>query len=295
MRFKVRSRVWLALACVALVSACSAIKLGYNNSASIAHTYLTSKVDFDADQSALMKSSLRELVQWHRNAELPLLADELQIAKTTLATGNGPIKPVNAAQVQALNESIRESLRRTANTAAPVIAKNMLGLWPNQIADIQAALDDSNIKYKEERLAASEAERIEKSTERMTERFERWLGSLNAQQIARIKEWAKNDIQNPGERFKTRLDLQKKFMLLVEKSANKQIDQPALSQEISTLLNAWQTPASPTEKASFTTRQQATTRLVVDVLNMASSSQRNNAAERAASWAEDFQILASTK
>ena len=158
MKFQIRSRTWLLLGTVMVLGACSAIKLGYNNSATFAHTYLTSKVDFDSDQSALMKTSLRGLVEWHRNNELPLLAEELQKARMILAPKGETIQPVNATQVQALNLSIRASLRRTANEAAPVIAKNMLELRPAQIADIQAALDKSNQDYREERMAAMSAE-----------------------------------------------------------------------------------------------------------------------------------------
>lgn len=281
------------LGTVLILGACSAIKLGYNNSATFAYTYLTSKVDFDGDQSALMKTSLRGLVEWHRNNELPLLADELQKARMVLAPKGETIQPVNAAQVQALNLSIRASLRRTANEAAPVIAKNMLELRPAQIADIQAALDKSNQDYREERMAANSGERIEKSVKRMAERFERWLGDLNPKQKARIQQWAQSAANNSEENYQKRLKRQQVFMQLVTQSANRQIDQAILSREVSQLLNDWQTPANAAERNDFELRQQAIIDMVVDVLNAGNLEQRRNAANRAASWAEDFQILAS--
>ncbi|HEX4855328.1 MAG TPA: hypothetical protein VFV28_00835, partial [Limnobacter sp.] len=49
-----------------LVGACSAIRLGYNNAPAVAYTYLGSKVDFTDEQSAFLKASLAEIVQWHR-------------------------------------------------------------------------------------------------------------------------------------------------------------------------------------------------------------------------------------
>lgn len=276
-----------------VLGACSAIKLGYNNSATFAHTYLTSKVDFDSDQSALMKTSLRGLVEWHRNNELPLLAEELQKARMVLAPKGENIQPVNASQVNALNQAIRTSLRRTADEAAPVIAKNMLGLWPNQVADIQEALDKSNREYREKRMASNAAERTEKSVERMAERFERWLGDLNPKQMERIEQWAKSAANNPEQNYEKRLKRQQVFMQLVRQSANRQIDQATLTREVSQLLNDWQTPGTSSERKDFELRQQAVIELVVDVLNAANMQQRKNAAERAASWAEDFQILAS--
>ena len=293
MKFQIRSRTWLLLGTALVLGACSAIKLGYNNSATFAHTYLTSKVDFDSDQSALMKTSLRGLVEWHRNNELPLLAEELQKARLVLAPRGENLQPVTAAQVNALNQAIRTSLRRTADEAAPVIAKNMLGLWPNQISDIQEALNKSNQDYREKRMASNAAERVEKSVERMAERFERWLGDLNPKQMARIEQWAKSAANNPEQNYEKRLKRQQVFMQLVSQSANRQIDQATLTREVSHLLNDWQTPNNASEKKDFELRQQAVVDLVVDVLNAANMQQRNNAAERAASWAEDFQILAS--
>lgn len=293
MKPAMRPRTFLLMACLAVLSACSAIKLGYNNSASIAHTYLTSKVDFDSDQSTFLKTSLNEIVEWHRNSELPVLANELQTARQALAARDGVVRPVSAEQVQALNQSIRASLRRTANEAAPVIAKNMLGLWPNQIQDIQQALDKSNVEYREERLMQNNDQRVRESAERMSKRFERWLGTLNSVQVKQIEAWARAETNRAESRYEKRLARQQQFMALVSKAANRQIDQAALSREIARLLNAWQSPASAAEIQDSEQRQKATIALIVDVLNSATAEQRNNAADRAAGWAKDFQILAS--
>ncbi|MCR2747649.1 DUF6279 family lipoprotein [Limnobacter parvus] len=294
MKFGIRTRGFILLASVLLLGACSAIKLGYNNSVTFAHTYLSNKIDFDDTQSALLRTSLTELVQWHRSNELPKLAQELQVVQTALTASNSKVEPVTTAQVQALNQTVRTSLRRTANQAAPLIAKNMLGFYPHQIPEIEAALKKSNEKYREERLPSNPDKRTEQSAERMAERFERWLGNLNKQQLALIDNWAKNRSNNPETWFQKRLERQQRFMVLANQAANRQIDQNTLSQQIAALLNDWQNPANASEKRESEMRQQATIALIVDVLNVADSKQRSNAAERAAGWAEDFQILASS-
>jgi hypothetical protein len=281
----------LLLASVGLLASCSAIKLGYNNSVTIAHTYLSSKVDFSSEQSSLIKTSLAEIVQWHRRNELPTLARELQTARVALAANGNAVMPVTSEQVQALNQAIRDSLRRTADHAAPLIAKNMLTLTPAQIPEIQKALDKSNNKYQAERIQPNPSKQAEALAKRMTERFERWLGKLNPAQEARIAKWARNDVKQATDYYQLRLDRQQLFMQLAQQAANRQIDATNLSREISSLLNAWQTPTNATEKNDSVQRQKVTVDLVVDVLNAATAEQRNNAAERAAGWAEDFQIL----
>ena len=169
----------------------------------------------------------------------------------------------------------------------------MLGLWPNQAPDIQKALDKSNKEYREERLMQSADERVRESAERMTERFERWLGTLNAVQLKQIDTWARSEIRWSESRYEKRLERQRQFMALVNIASNRQIDQATLSQEIARLLNAWQSPSSAAEKQESEQRQKATIALIVDILNSATAEQRNNAADRAAGWAKDFQILAS--
>lgn len=292
MKFGTRLRTGLlVLASVSILASCSAIKLGYNNSVTIAHTYLSSKVDFSAEQSSQIKTSLGEVIQWHRRNELPTLARELETARVALATNGNSVVPVSSEQVQALNQAIRDSLRRTADHAAPLIAKNMLTLTPAQIPQIQKALDKSNEKYREERIQLSPARQAQASADRMAERFERWLGSLNPAQKALIANWSGKDINQAGEYFQKRVERQQQFMRLAQQAANRQIDVDHLSREVANLLNAWQTPGSAAEKHDNQQRQKVTVELMVDVLNAANAEQRNKAAERAAGWAEDFQIL----
>lgn len=292
MKFGTRLRTGLlVLASVGLLTSCSAIKLGYNNSVTIAYTYVSSKVDFSAEQSGLIKTSLAEIVQWHRRNELPILARELETARVALAANGNAVVPVSSEQVQALNQAIRDSLRRTADHAAPLIAKSMLTLTPAQIPEIQKALDKSNKEYQAERIQLNSSKQAQATAERMTERFERWLGRLNPAQEARIAKWATNDVKHATDYYQLRLDRQQLFMQLAQQAANRQIDATNLSREISSLLNAWQTPANAAEKNDNLQRRKVTVDLVVDVLNSANVAQRNNAAERAAGWAEDFQIL----
>lgn len=293
MKFGTRLRTSvLMLASAGLLAACSGIKLGYNNSVTIAYTYLSSKVDFSAEQSSLIKTSLAEMVQWHRRNELPALARELESARAALAVNGDTPAPVSATQVQMLNEAIRNSLRRTADHAAPLIARNMLSLTPAQIPDIQKALDKSNKKYQEERIELSTSEQVQASAERMTERFERWLGNLNPAQKALITNWSRHEVSQAQGYYQKRLARQQQFMRLARLAADKQIEAPSLSQEVAGLLNSWQTPANSAEKTENEKRQKVTVDLVVNVLNAANTGQRNKAAERAAGWAEDFQILA---
>ncbi len=293
MKPQIQTKTYLLLACVVFVSACSAIKLGYNNAAAFTHTYLTSKVDFNPEQSNLLKASLVEIVEWHRTNELPVLALELKNVQNILAPQNRPFEPISTSQVQALKNTLRNSLHRTANQAAPIIASNMLGLWPNQITDIKESLERSNKKYKEERLMQNPEKRLAAATQRTADRFERWIGKPNAAQLKRIETWAQLEASNAEAKYRKRLERQQQFIALVEQASNRRIDQTTLGREIALLLNAWQEPKTPAEIQESEQRQAQAMSLIVDVLNLATPQQRVKAAERAAEWADDFQVLAS--
>lgn len=288
---KVLQRSALAVAAVLALGACSAVKLGYNNSASIAHTYLINKVEFEPQQEVLLKTSLTALVAWHRQYELPVLALELSKARDILAPKNGVVQPISIDQLREVNQVLRDSLRRTADQVAPAMARNLLGLYPNQIQDIQRQLDKSNDDYREDRLAANTQQQWIENTERTVSRFERWLGKLTPQQRERIEQWARSNAQNAQANYDRRLARQQEFMNLVTLAANRQIDQASLSRELSVLLNRWQTPVTALEARQAKTRQEQALSMTVDVLNLASPKQRANAAKEAQQWANDFTIL----
>ncbi len=287
----VLQRSALAMAAVLALSACSAVKLGYNNSASIAHTYLVNKIDFEPQQEALLKTSLTSLVAWHRQHELPILADALKNAREVLAPSDGAMAPVSVEQLREVNQVLRDSLRRTAEQVAPAMARSLLGLYPNQVQDIQRQLDKSNDDYRKDRLATDPEQQWIDNAKRTVSRFERWLGKLSPNQRERIEQWAQGNAQQAQANYERRLARQQEFMNLVSLAANRQIDHSTLSLELAKLLNRWQTPATALEMKQAKARQEKALSMTADVLNLASPKQRANAAKEAQKWANDFTIL----
>ncbi|WP_370261062.1 DUF6279 family lipoprotein [Limnobacter sp.] len=274
------------------LTACSAIKLGYNNAPSLAHTYLSSAVDWDDKQSTQLRRSLENIVAWHRNNELTVIAAQLEQATIRLVNKPDSQNPITPVELEVYYTTIQGSLARTALAAAPEIAKTMLMLWPNQIQQIQRALDESNQEYREQRLQSNPGKRLEATAKRMEKRFERWLGSLNTTQRARIKQWAEQSQSYSEARYQQRLQRQEEFMRLVTLAANRQIEEAALSKQVATLLTAWQNPSTAQARQVAQARLADTLQLVADVLNTASPQQKQRAAERASGWAQDLTVLA---
>ena len=68
---------------VCLFTACSAIKIGYNNAPELAYWWLDGYADFSEVQTLKAREELARLHQWHRTTELPRLAELLQKMENT--------------------------------------------------------------------------------------------------------------------------------------------------------------------------------------------------------------------
>lgn len=287
-----KGKVGLAVLGVAAVTAaCSAIKLGYNNSAALAHTYLTSSIDFNAEQSAKVRASLDQLIDWHRGNELETLANALLQAKQAVQAKNPPTG-LDRSAVSVLTESFENSLVRTAKQASPLIASNLLALYPNQVASIQARLDKSNRDYQRKWMPGQTEDWAAAKADRAAKRFERWFGRLNKAQHEAIAQWARLSDNDQQHAFERRLAQQAEFMRLVKLAANRQINQAALETEVFTLLTNWRNPSDPAEKLNYERRRASTIDLVVEVSRLASTKQLQAAVARADQWAGDFMTLA---
>src|SRR3954471_5206943 len=72
------ARIIGLLALAAGITACSTVKLAYNNLDDIAYWWMDSYVDFGDEQAARVRADLARLHRWHRQKELPQLATLLK-------------------------------------------------------------------------------------------------------------------------------------------------------------------------------------------------------------------------
>jgi len=75
LKHNIRGYGWVVL--VLVLSACSTVRLGYNQADTLALYFADSYLDLDSEQEAVWRESLKRLVSWHRQNELPLYSKEL--------------------------------------------------------------------------------------------------------------------------------------------------------------------------------------------------------------------------
>lgn len=284
--------VIISMGIVSLLQGCSAIQLGYNNGASLAYTYISSEIDLEPEQSALLKDKLKSLIEWHRAHELPLIAAQLRQVQSAMQTPASGTHKITNVQVAELNKAFQETLNRSVERIAPALAELLLTLNLRQLKELQKSIDESNETYRDKWLPASKTKRLQVATEGMENRLERWFGRLDAEQKSLIREWAESRAEDAEHKYVLRLEQQKAFLKLANSAAQRQISQADLANELNKWFVTWQTKRELNKGLKSMAEQDSTVQLVVDVSNRASSKQRQHAAERAADWAADFEQLA---
>lgn len=169
------------LAGAALLSACSAVKLAYNQGPELAYLRLDSYFDFNDAQTARVKEELQQVQRWHRATQLPAYIEAM---KTWQALLPGE---VDEAQVCKVADDIRAKLLAISNRAEPVVAELTPTLDKGQLAFLQRKFAKLNREYQEDFLEGSPQERIGKRLKKAVSRAEMLYGSLDDKQVSLLR------------------------------------------------------------------------------------------------------------
>ena len=155
------------------ISACSTIKLGYNNVAELGYWWIDGYVDFSSGQTPLAREELAKLHQWHRGTELPRVVNLLKRLEA-LASAD-----VNQDQVCTAFSDIRERITALTQQALPAVAGMAVGLEPRQIAYTEQKLAKTREQYRKDWLESRREVRDEKRYTTWLDRIESIYGRLD--------------------------------------------------------------------------------------------------------------------
>lgn len=176
------TRIIGALLALTLLASCSAVRIGYNNLASVSYWWLDGFVDFDEAQTRQVRAELAMLHDWHRRSELPAYAALLD-RMAALAGG-----PVSAAQVCQLAEQVRTHAQRLGERSAQGLAAVVPTLRPEQLRHMAEQFDKRDRKWRGEWLEVPAAEREERRLKQAVDRAETLYGRLDEQQRALLRQ-----------------------------------------------------------------------------------------------------------
>mgnify|MGYP006999879497 CR=1 FL=1 len=152
-----------------LLGGCSAVRLGYNSSPTLAYWWLDSYFDFDGEQSLRVRNDLQAVQDWHRKAELPLLVQTLKDLQAMAP------KPVTPAQVCQLVSGLQTRVQVTLDRVTPTIAAIAPTLQAAQLEHISREFERRNRKWREEWMDGTLAERTDRRVKQIVERAESFM------------------------------------------------------------------------------------------------------------------------
>ena len=194
MRAPAMPRLWRRLQIIgvlllaALLGACSAVRLAYNNLPTVSYWWLDGYVDFDGAQSLRVREELDALLAWHRREELPQL---LALLRRAQALAPNDITPAQACEFA---DAIRERLLATALRAEAPVAELALTLSPAQLQHLQAKYAKVNAEYRKDWVSLDPAALQGKRYERFLDRHEDFYGALHAEQRAMLRRMATESV-----------------------------------------------------------------------------------------------------
>ncbi len=169
----------MMLAVSVLLSGCGlALRIGYNQGASLALRWLDSYAEFDDAQTLRVRAALDEWFVWHRRTQLPDYADLLARARAELPGS------ATAERMCAWSNDLRARFDTAIEHAVPAMAEIMPTLSAQQIASIEKRYAARNDEYRDDFLHRDPAKRKKAATEREIERAEEFYGRLDDAQRA---------------------------------------------------------------------------------------------------------------
>jgi Family of unknown function (DUF6279) len=193
----------LASLALALLGACSAIKIAYNQAPDLAYWWLDGYVDFNEEQSPRVREQLTALMAWHRQSELPKVTALLQKSQGLLAAN------VTSAQACELFNEITVMVDAVIEKALPSVADLAPTITAQQLAAMQKKQQKTNAEFTKDYVSASPAQRNAKRLKDAIGRSERFYGKLEATQIAVIERTIQTSTFDASISLKERLQRQK--------------------------------------------------------------------------------------
>jgi hypothetical protein len=170
----------LLVICSLLAAGCSAIGFAYNNAPSWLAGELQDAFDLDDAQRLELDTRMQQFFGWHREQELDRYRQILDDAARNAADG------ITATEFLEFVDALRLALRRLLEQAIVSFGDLGLTLTPQQIDHYERYFSDESAKFRDYLELSSQQREIYR-TEQAIERMQKWFGSLDENQLQKLR------------------------------------------------------------------------------------------------------------
>lgn len=173
----------LCLLALCVLSACSTLKLVYNQSDDLLYWWVDAYVDLEGEQKANTRDALAELQRWHRQQQLPEYVALLQKARSVA------LQDITAAQVCAVTDEMKASFLVLLRHIEPAAARLGTQLKAEQLQHMRKRYDKTNKEWRSDWLEGSADKRLRYRTKQALKRMEDFYGRLDEPQREVLNQW----------------------------------------------------------------------------------------------------------
>ena len=281
-----KPRLFLLALVLALLSGCSAIRIGYNQADTILAWIADDYFDFDAAQKQDFNNRIDRLLKWHRHEQLPDYARFLTEIKQR---GQRQFTREDAAwMVDGAKARFRTIARHGTGDAADLLAT----LTPENLLALEKQFDKVNQKFvREYKLNGTMEARKRARLERTLKQLRDWAGTLTHAQEERIKELNDAIPSTDAMRHQDRQRRQKEFLVLLKSRHNKIEFAPQLQ----AWLTDWEKGRAPEfDKAQADAYEKRVT-LYLEVERMLTPQQREHVLHKLQNYIDDIHALSARR
>lgn len=179
-----KSMLILTAFCIVL-GGCSAVGFTYGKLDWLISWRLNGLLDLDAHQQQWLEPRIEDNLNWHCSTEIPRYLDWLQHTQSLVNEPNPSPRKLTAQFVM-----VGDAIKRIGKQITPTSVDLLKTLTDEQVAHLSGELTEKNNDYRKKFVDPSLAVQIEERAERMADRLETWLGSVNETQLQRVNRWS---------------------------------------------------------------------------------------------------------
>lgn len=275
----------LLIVVISIASGCTRVGLAYRHLDVIIPWSLNDYLDMSSTQKVWLDERLKENLSWHCTTQLPgylIWLDRLQqMVETHQVT-----EPELKARTAEARLAIEQIFRQITPSAVELLGQ----LDDKQVQTMQDAFAKDLQEHQDKFLKPPLSQQINDRASRMEKRLSPWIGTLTAAQHRQISSWS----SALGEQNKLWLENRARWQSLLV-AAVKQRKSSDFPQRVGQLLQERDSFWSPQYRQAYDQTEQATIRLLVDLMADSTPEQRQRLLKKIADVREDFTNLACLK
>jgi len=281
----------MLLLVVTVFTACSLVRLAYDQAPNLLFWRLDGYVDVNGEQAPKVRDAIDRWSDWHRRSQLPVYATMLARAQREV------VLPTTPSTMCTWFGEVEQRLNIALGEAVLPAAELMLSLTPEQLLHIERRLAKGHEESRKNFLQADPAERRAASLKRAVDRFEMVYGSLDAGQRERLSALLAKSSFDP-ERWlaERRLRQREMIQILATVSSAGRADRAAALPQAEAAARVLIERATRSPRADYRAYQE---RLIQDncalaaaMHNAMSPAQREAARAKLKGWEDDLRVLA---